>query len=352
MFRYWDGQAWSEQTTSDPSSPPPGAPAPPPPPTAPTQAPGQQYPQQQYDPYQQQYAPQPQPGQYGAGGGYGGQPPVPGTPGGSGGSGKRIALILLAVVVVAALGLGSFFVVSAATDDDGDKKASDDTSQTDEPTAEPTDESGSPTDETESPSDEPTDETESPTDETEAPFSGDPCVGALPGAGGQVRNGRISGGGLTLPRVSGYSAVEQQITTTFTFADEVAAVDKTIVQGWIALYAVGGLPRDHGYTDLAESADQVLDCMTQSPNFYRGFTGRDDLERNAIEVDGHEAFSVTTQIRIDDPSFDLKGDHARVVVVDTGDEDHLGLYVSVVPIGDKKLIRQQENMTEKLRVGD
>ena len=353
MFRYWDGQSWGEQLTSDPSSPPPGQAGPPAAP--PTQVPPSQYPQQQYDPYQQQgqqygqqqYAAQPQPGQYGGGGYTGGQGPYPGTPGGpGGGAGKRAALIALAVLLIAGLAVGGFFGVRALTDDDDDAKAGDDTSES----ASPTDESESPTDETESPTESPTDETESPSPTEPA---GDACTGGLPGVGGETSgSGEISGGDLTLPPVRGYDPLEPQIATTFAFADEVAAVGRQIEEQWIALYAVGGLPKANGYTDLAASVDQVITCMTESPNFYRNFSGREDLERESIQVDGHDAYSVTTEIRVDDPDVQVEGDYARVVVVDTGDDEHFGLYVSVVPIGNQNLINQQDTVTGQLQVDD
>lgn len=353
MYRYWDGQSWGEQLTSDPSAPPPGqaAPsAPAPPPTAATQLPpGQPYQQQAFDPYE------PQPGQYAGSGGYPGQPVFPGAPGGGagGGSGKQIALIAIAVAVVVALGIGSFFVVSAASDDDGDDKAQDDSSQT----AEPTDETDEPSDETEEPTDEPSDETDEPTDgPTDQPsnsYTGDPCAGGLPNAGGEVSGDQsISGGDLTLPPVRGFQRLQTELVTTFQFADGVGAVYKQVEQSWIALYSVGGLPKNVGFTNLADSADQVITCMTDSPNFYRGFSGREDLQSEAIQVDGHDAYSITSEIRVDDPDVKVEGDHARVIVVDTGDDEHLGLYVSVVPIGNQNLIDPQEAATEQLIVDD
>jgi len=353
MFRYWDGQSWSEQTTSDPSAPAPGQ-AVPPPPAPPTQVAGQQgqYPAQ--DPYQQQYAQQqspyaqPQPGQYG--GGYGGQDPYgqqayPGGPGG--GSGKRIALIAVAVLVIAGLAVGGFFGVRALTDDDDNVgTASDDISQSEE-----TEDSESPTEESpteESPTEESPSESPTPTGPT-----GQECTGGLPSIGGEVtQRQRIRGGGLDLPPVSGYTRVDPPIVSTFTFADEVAAVGQQIEEGWIALYSVGALPKASGYTDLEASVDQVITCMTESQDFYTNFTGRNDLERGEVDVDGHTAYAVTSEIRIDDPELQVEGDVAKVIVVDTGDEETFGLYISVVPIGDQQLIDQQESATEELKVTD
>jgi hypothetical protein len=347
MFRYWDGQSWSEQVTSDPSAPPPGQG--PPAPAPPTQvAPGQPGQPGQYggqDPYQQQYGQQQfaqqQPGQY-DGGGYGPQDPYgqgyPGGPGG-GGTGKRVALIALAVLLIAGLAVGGFFGARALTDD-GDDTAGDDTSQTEE-----TEETESPTEETASPS--PTEEspTESP---TESGPTGLECTGGQPSGGELSGDGTIRGGGLELPPVRGYEGVAQE--AAFTMADEVATVGRQIEEQWIALYAVGALPKDNGYTDLGASVDQVITCMTESPDFYRNFTNRNDLDRESIDVDGHDAYSVTTELRIDDPDVQVDGDVARVIVVDIGDEESFGLYVSVVPIGDQGLIDQQDKATARLTV--
>lgn len=339
MFRYWDGQAWSEQTTSDPYTPAPGAPVPPPAATPPTQGTPSAYPQQ--------YAAQPQPGQYG-GGGYGGQGHA-GAPGGTGGSNRGPLLIALAVLLILGLAAGGFFGVRALTDDDGDDVA-DDSSQT----AETEDESEEPTEETGSPTQSPTDETASPTESpTDTGPTGQECTGGLPGSGGEVSGDRsISGGGLTLPPVRGYDPLEPQITTTFAFADGVAGVGRSIEEQWISLYTVGGLPKSSGYSDLAASVDQVITCMTESPNFYRGFSGREDLEREAITVDGHDAYAVTSEIRVEDPEITVDGDYSKVIVVDTGDDEHFGLYVAVVPIGNQKLIDQLEAATAQLQVAD
>jgi hypothetical protein len=92
--------------------------------------------------------------------------------------------------------------------------------------------------------------------------------------------------------------------------------------------------------------------MTESPSFYRNFTERTDLDRESIQVDGHDAYSVSSELRIDDPEIQVEGDVARVIVVDTGDEDSFGLYVSVVPIGDQGLINQQDAASQELTVDD
>ena len=269
----------------------------------------------------------------------------PGAPGDSGGgTGKRIGLIALAVLLIAGLAVGGFFLVRTLTDDDGDSTA-DDSSQT-----EGTNDPESPTQE--SPTESPTDE--SPTEEspTETTPAGDPCTGGAPGAGGSTSaNGRIRGGGLELPPVRGFDPVESQIVSMFTFADEVAAVGRQVEEGWIAFYSVGGCRRPNARptSPVGRPGDHL---HVRVAELLRNFTERKDLERESIQVDGHDAYSVTTELRIDDPEVQVDGDVAKVIVVDTGDDDSFGLYVSVVPIGDQKLINQQDAATRQLKVDD
>lgn len=383
-FRYWDGQSWSEQTTPDPYSPPPGTGQPPAAPTQGVPASGQygggadpfgqtqvggagaygqgdpygqqgqqgQYGQQggygQGDPYGQQGQASP----YAGGGYYGGQgggygTGGPGGTGGSGGSGKKIALIVLAVVLVLGLAVGGFFGVRALSDDGGEATASDEASDT---TPSP-DESES-TDESESPSETPSEsESETPSETpSETGPTGRECTGGLPGSAGgnYAGDGSLTGGGLELPPVQGYGPMPAE--SAFTFADGVVTIGKQIEEQWISLYALGALPKESGYYDLEQAADQVIECMAQSENFYRNFTGRTDLDRGAIDVAGAPAYSIRTELRVNDPAVSVDGDVAEVVVVDIGHPDAYGLYVSVVPIGNDKLIRQQETVTGRLQL--
>jgi hypothetical protein len=399
-YRYWDGQGWSDQTSSTPDAPPPGAGGPPPanpfdtptiipgvtpptpprstqpppstppsaPPAAPTQVGGQFQPYGQVppgSPYGQAVGQPPgqpswqQPGSPYAGpiaGPIGGPTggPAPGSSGG-GSTGRAVGLVLAAVVAVLALGVATFFVVRAVTDDDTQPTtaptATDSTSDpgSDDPTSDdPT--SDAPTEPTE-----PTETTLDPGPEPPDPFTdpGEPttlqCEGGVPSQGVTgIRGGRVTGGGLSLPEESGYDAGDQ--ATAFTFADGVTAPARLIEDGWIASYALGGLPKDNGFDDLGEAAGAVLECMTGSRTFYRRLSGASLLSSRSITVDGAPAWAMDAEVRIRDPRLSVEGDRAKVVVVDTGDPELFGLYVSVVPIGDQQLIARQTAQEQALRL--
>jgi hypothetical protein len=277
--------------------------------------------------------------------------PGPGT--GGGGSGKVAGLVALAVVLLIVLGVGAVFVIRSVSDDDAGTASDDPTSQTDpseptEPTDQPTEE---PTDE---PTAEPTEEPADPFADTAVPTQ-QQCEGGTPdqGATGAVGD-QVTGGGLTMPRVPGFTGELDQ-AAAFTFADGVFAPSKVVEQsetaGWVAVYALGGLTKSNGFTSPGQAAGVVLECMTRSRLFYEGFTGATLVDSRATTVGGADAWVMDAEIRIDISGLEVEGDVAKVIVVDTGDPERYGLFVSVVPIGDQALISQQQAQELLLKVG-
>lgn len=327
-FRYWDGQAWSEQTTQTAS--------PPPPPGAPggtsdaTQVPGAPAADSppQYGTYGQSA--------YGQGSQGWSMPPSPQPTQSPPGRGKRVALIVLAAVLVVGLVVGGTFAVLAFTDDSGDDDAADDG----------TSESATPQ-ESDEPDETPTDEPSASTAPAEP--TGRECTGGAPSAGGTTPQGpQIQGGGLSTPEIAGFQPLA--VEPAFTFADGVATLGRQIEELWISVYAVGSLTKDNGFTNLEQAAETVLTCMVESSDFYTGFSGRTDLASSSIEVDGNDGWSLSAEVRVDDPNITVEGDVARVIVVETGDPDSFSLFVSVVPIGDQELIGQQQDVVDQLEV--
>ncbi|MDO9494400.1 MAG: hypothetical protein Q7J48_01735, partial [Nocardioides sp.] len=170
---------------------------------------------------------------------------------------------------------------------------------------------------------------------------------------GAVGN-QLTGGGLTMRRVPGFSGELDQ-AAAFTFADGVFAPSKVVesseTSGWVAVYALGGLTKSHGFTSPGEAAGVVLECMTRSQLFYQGLTGATLLDSRPTTVGGADAWVMDAEIRIDNPELRVEGDIAKVIVVDTGDPERYGLFVSVVPIGDQALINQQQAQEWLLDVG-
>ncbi len=254
-----------------------------------------------------------------------------------------MSLILLAVVLVAGVGVGGFFGVRALTDDSDDTTATDDTSESASSSAS-VDESETPLPSetpSETPSVEPTPTAGPATPLPAACTSGTPEGGKAPGA-------VMRGGGLQAPTPDGFAALG--LDSAFTFADKVVTVGLPVEAQWVSAYALGGLDKSTGYTSLEQAAESVLTCMTESPVFYTGFSGRTDQGSSAISVTGHDAWRITAEVRVDNPDVKAEGDVVTVVVVDTGAQGNYGLFVSLVPIGNADLIGQQEQVVGALQV--
>lgn len=351
-FRFWDGGAWSSELTDNPYAPPPGqaapSPPPPPPPAYPTVPGG----------YQSYAGSGAAPGAGPAPGGWPSAPQQPAyqpTPTQPSSSGRGLVIALVAIVAVIALGVGTFFVVEALTDDDSSSSSGREPTATD-PTQDPSTDPSEP-----DPSDPEPSQPESSDPQPTAPPSGGAtptalqCTGGLPTDGVTGLDGRfLTGGGLRMPRVKGFSPEADQ-GPAFTFADGVVAPSKVIEQlddgtGWVAVYALGALNKANGFDSPQQAAETVLACMTASEDFYDAYVATQMDDSAATTVAGADAWELTANVLIDDPQLSVSGDVAKVVVVDTGDPDTYGLFVSVVPIGDDELIAQQDEQVGRLRL--
>jgi hypothetical protein len=199
---------------------------------------------------------------------------------------------------------------------------------------------------------------ESPTPEAPSPDAEpEECTGGTPTEGVTGPRGRsLTGGGLRVPAPPGFEPLLDQ-APLFTFADGVYAPSRVIEQsatsGWVAVYALGSLDRTGAggaFDSLRGAAETVVACMAGSTAFYISLSGTAELASAETEVDGNPAWELTWEIRVDDPELSVEGDVAKVVVVDTGDPDSYGFFVSVVPIGDEQLIAEQEASVEALEV--
>lgn len=301
-LRYWDGQAWTEQTSVPPAAPPTRATS---------------WPTASDRPGTWPTAPAP------AG--------APGPESGGAGKGRLIGLVLLAVLLVAALTVGGIVGVRALSDDSGDgagpaSGGSSESTQTDD-TAEP------------SPgTDDPSSATPSPSTSTEP---GEVCEAGAPlEREPHPSDGRLHGGGLSMPAPDGYRRDDYEFT--YTFADDAVTVVTDLAGDYVATYALARLEKGDGFTSVQLAAQQVALCITDSDDFYPPEATRRLRESEATDVAGQDAWSARVQMRI--PDVEIAGGDIQAVVVDTGDPDSYGLFVAIMPIGDQRLLLQREQV--------
>lgn len=177
---------------------------------------------------------------------------------------------------------------------------------------------------------------------TECPF-GDPH-----GRAEHPADGRVHGGGLSFPRLPGWEDDVQ--TSGVSWAYDVGSQSKRLEPRWFSLVAVGELRRSDGFTAPRQAAESVVQCVASS-SFYSHFESAKDLKAEAAKIDGHDAWWIRTEIRIDDPNVEADGDTVDVIVVDTGNPDTFGMFLGGVTIGDRDLLATLDSTVAGLRVG-
>ncbi|WP_275426267.1 DUF2510 domain-containing protein [Nocardioides daejeonensis] len=278
--------------------------------------------------------------------------PMPGD-GGNGGSKKGLWIVLAGVLVILLI-IGGIFGAMALTGDDKDDKKADDASTsepTDEPTDQPTDDPTDQPTETDEPTDQPT-ETDEPDDVLPtAPVAGFCTSGDPTSRESYPEDGRLYGGGLSSPQIKGYGPPPFPVAEAYTFAEDLGTVYREVQKDkWMSVQALGAIEKEDAGSDLEAAAQAVIECMANSPDFYQNMSGTKELANEAVQVDGHDAWRVRWEIRVDDPSVKAGGDVAEVVVVDTGNDDDYGLYAGVAPLDDAKLVKRMDEVVQGLSV--
>ena len=128
-----------------------------------------------------------------------------------------------------------------------------------------------------------------------------------------------------------------------------AGQQKQLEPNWIASAAVGALFTGDGFDEPRRSAELVMQCVITS-GFYTDTAERTDLWSKAITVDGHPAWSIRAEVRIDAPDVRADGDTVEVIIVDTGSPESLAMFAGAVSLGDDDLLATMNGTIANLRV--
>ena len=277
-FRYWDGSHWSTTTTGDPRQLPPAEP---------TQVVSTR--------------------------------PAEGGSVGKGARKRRLAVIIgvlavaLTTVVAAVVFGGGLRQIINATPATPTPSRLDDSSPT--PAATPT----------KSPSTSPT-----PKALVRCP-KGDPTLRAP-----HPIDGRVHGGNLSFDQQPTFelAAIEQR----FTFAYDVLQQSVAVSQNppWIAQLAVGQLRAKDGFVnDPRNTVESLVQCVING-NMYRPYLPtRTDIRSESLSIDGRSGWLIDSEITVDRPDLQVKGDHVIFLVVRDGKD--WGFFFGAVPIGNPRL---------------
>lgn len=166
-----------------------------------------------------------------------------------------------------------------------------------------------------------------------------------------VHGPRMTGGGLSVPTLldRGFRYSPNAALGLF-FASDAVATAKEITTDWVSVVAVGGLRRANGFRTPQAAARTVMTCVANDPRSYQGVTAFDEVDGHRTTVDGHPAYDLTENIRVHQAGLAVPGDTVRIVVVDTGNRQNYGLFLMMVPIGDRPLLALQNQAAAQLRV--
>lgn len=145
-------------------------------------------------------------------------------------------------------------------------------------------------------------------------------------------DGRIRGGGISFERISGWDDYDMYLQWVSDYHSQVDDVRP----GWVSNVGVGQLNAVDGFTDPQTAARQSMECFASS-GYYTGFTHRVDLIGEATTISGFPAWRMRSEVHIESPVMpEIDGDVVDIIVVDLGDPERMGIFVSSVTIGDSR----------------
>ena len=163
---------------------------------------------------------------------------------------------------------------------------------------------------------------------------------------GQENGGRLRGGGLVVDRIAGWRDAEMYLQWVSDFNTQM----DTVRPGWVSNIGVGQLNAEDGFLDPQTSARQSMECFASS-GYYLNFTERIDLANEATTISGYPAWWIRSEVRIDSADMpEIEGDVVDIIVVDQGDPERMGIFVSSVTIGDERRQRLVDAVIDSLAV--
>ena len=162
----------------------------------------------------------------------------------------------------------------------------------------------------------------------------------------QLSDGRMRGGGLSFERVPGWRSDSMHLQ----WISDLNTQMDSVRPGWVSNVGVGQLNTVDGFTDLRTSAHQTMECFASS-GYYEYFTKRVDLLDEPYTVSGHSAWRLRADIHIKSSRMpEIEGDVVDIVVVDIGDPNRFGIWVSSITIGDTRRQQLHDKALASLRV--
>jgi hypothetical protein len=149
-------------------------------------------------------------------------------------------------------------------------------------------------------------------------------------------DGRVHGGNLSFEEQPTFESAT--IEQRFSFGYDVLQQSVTVSQNppWIAQLAVGQLRGKDGFVnDPRNTVESMAQCVITGNMYNPYLPTRTDIRSESLRIDGRSGWLIETEITVDRPDLNVKGDHVVVLVVRDG--KNWGFFFGAVPIGNAQL---------------
>jgi hypothetical protein len=149
-------------------------------------------------------------------------------------------------------------------------------------------------------------------------------------------DGRVHGGNLSFEEQPTFESAT--IEQRFSFGYDVLQQSLTVSQNppWIAQLAVGQLRGKDGFVnDPRNTVESLAQCVITGNMYNPYLPTRTDIRSESLRIDGRSGWLIETEITVDRPDLQVKGDHVIFLVVRDG--KNWGFFFGAVPIGNAQL---------------
>ena len=163
----------------------------------------------------------------------------------------------------------------------------------------------------------------------------------------EVRNGRLSGGGLSVEAPRG-EWVESSAYISWMYEDN--SMIRSIAPGWISNVNLGYIKVSDGFSSsLSQASEEFMSCMASS-GMFASFERRDVLRSEDYNVDGRIGWRSTSNIYVANQRHQgIEGDTVDLVLVPTDDKDKIAVYVTCATIDKQDNQEEVRKMLETLQ---
>jgi hypothetical protein len=147
---------------------------------------------------------------------------------------------------------------------------------------------------------------------------------------------RVYGGNLSFDKQLTFD--DPTIEIRFSFAYDVLQQEVLVSANpqWIAQLAVGQLRGKDGFpNDPRNTVESLVQCVITGSMYSEYLPTRTDIRSESLSINGRSGWLIDSEITVDRPDLQVKGDHVIFLVVRDGQD--WGFFFGAVPIGNAQL---------------